>query len=42
MIRRVPVLGLERPYTSSGFPARRSTVVSSFLARQQTSVELVS
>jgi len=33
MIRRVPVLdkaiGLERPYTSPGFPARRSTVVSS-------------
>jgi hypothetical protein len=33
MIRRVQVLdkaiGLERPYTSPGFPARRSTVVSS-------------
>jgi hypothetical protein len=46
MIRRVPVLdkaiGLERPYTSPGFPARRLTVVSSSSVPQQTSVELVS
>ena|SRR5215831_2984680 len=46
MIRRVQLLdkaiGLGRPYTSSGFPARRSTVVSCFVVPQQTSVEIVS
>jgi len=43
MIRRVLVLdkaiGFGQPYTSPGFPARRLTVVSSFIP-QQTSVEL--